>query len=267
MSEPHHHGAQPPKVSGTSFALIAVGVSGTLLCVAATVGVWLLESRLNHARQQLELAAEEALELVDQKITTARTVVGEAKITIDEVEERLGTWTREELTERASDRLQLEPRLERIAQRVDQTQQVLEGTEEAAAAVERLLAIVGKLGLSVSGDVLDSVGTQIVELRAEVDTVETAVADFRAQLAGDEHTDQSRFAQATRLVARLLVTFGRVDQRLSDLANRVPNLQQQVAQVSSRTHRQLMLVTIFVSLLLVWMAAGQVSLLRRGMGR
>lgn len=267
MSEAQHARAEPRKRSARSIALIAIGGAGTLLCVAAMVGVWWLNWRLNHARQQLELAADEALELVGQKTIAARTVVGEANITANEMEQRLRTWNRENLTERASDRLELKPWLERVSQRVEQTQQVLEGTQEAVDAVERLLAIVGELGLPVSGEVLDTVSAQVVELRGEVDSIKTAVADLRAQLADDETVDQSRLLQAAQLFIRLLATFDRVDQRLSGLADRVLALQQQVAQVSNRTRWQLLLATMIVTLLLVWMAAGQVSLWQRGIGR
>ncbi len=249
-------------------ALILLGGLGTILCLAGIVGVWMLESRLNRVRQQLASAAADTLEYLDHQSTAARVVVSEAKLTVGEVEERLSKWTREEIVDRAGEQLELEGRLERLTGAVEGAQRTAVNIEQGLDSVKRVFVVAGELGLPFTGETADSLASRLAAVRSEIDAVAGTMTELRHQLAvDDESNEQGGIAQAVKLAGRFVATFGRVDKGLDEFAADLATLQGQLTQVASRTRWKILAAATLATLLLLWMAAGQISLLRRGKGK
>ena len=75
--------------------------------------------------------------------------------------------------------------------------------------------------------------------------------------AREEKTPDKRMRRAAEAALQLLATLGSIDERLEKLDGRVSEIQEQVLDWKATTHRWILIATICISLLFVWMAAGQ----------
>jgi hypothetical protein len=109
-----------------------------------------------------------------------------------------------------------------------------------------------------------------------VDGLIEEIASFRSQLAeatefvarihertaeaSEEKSLEERIEQAVQLALRVVATLGSIDSRLEKFENRLSETQKNLQELKTKTHRWILVVTIGITLLMVWMAAGQVAL-------
>jgi hypothetical protein len=77
-------------------------------------------------------------------------------------------------------------------------------------------------------------------------------------------TLEERIRQVAQLALRLLVTLGEIDSHLGDVADRLAATQNRGQDLRKRVKVYLVAAQVGAFLLIAWMAAGQVSLWRRG---
>lgn len=248
-------------------ALLVTGGLGTLVCLLCIGGVWRLEWRLNVVRKNLVTVADNSLEQVDQHLARAGRLVNEATLTAGEVEERLAKWTRDEVTDRVAEQLKLEEGLDQLDQRLKQVDHWLDSGKAATSLAEQALELGQALTLPIDTRATDQFTEHVGELRMKVGLLSQRVETLKNQLAEHEPDDVGSIAQAAKLAAHLAATFGATDERLAGLADLLDGARQSVVTLAVRTRRKLLVVAVLATLLLLWLAAGQVSLLRRGMGK
>ena len=109
-----------------------------------------------------------------------------------------------------------------------------------------------------------------------VDGLIEEIASFRSQLAeatecvarihertaetSEEKSLEERIEQAVQLALRVAATLGSIDSRLEKFENRLSETQKNLQGLKTKTRRWILVVTIGITLLMVWMAAGQVAL-------
>lgn len=247
------------------YVLLLLGGVGTLLCLATIGGVWWLDWRVNVVRQKLAAAVDGSLEQVQQRLTSARELVDEAKLTAGEIEQRLGRWTRDEVTDRVVERLELGKQLDRLEHCLKQAEYRLEFAKAPTGFAEWAVEWGQSATLPVDTNAIDEFADQLTKLEMRLHSLTEGVTALKAELAGDQPDESGHIARAAKLAARLVATFGNIDQRLDLVGSRIATVRELATNLAIRTRRQLLLAAALATLLLLWMAVGQISLLRRGL--
>src|SRR4029078_7474703 len=90
-------------------------------------------------------------------------------------------------------------------------------------------------------------------LNGAIDTAESLVHIVEGGGATEKPVEQ-----ISKIAARLLATFGKMDSRLLSFRDRLADAQDSIRQLISKTHTRILVVAVFATLLLLWMAAGQI---------
>lgn len=241
-----------------------LGALGTVICLAASLGVWYVESRVDLARKQLFERVDQCVTSIDGRLIAIQKVVAKSKITFDEIQQHIDDWTKQEASERLSVRFDLEAKLQRLIAGVRQAEGMLEISRETVQHIRHILNIGADIGLSMNADftlpLLERIADIQKDLSQAIDTAEHLV-----QFIGDDRDDQLRGGRAEQLATiagRLLATFGTVDSRVESFRDRLTNAQEALREVSSKTHARIVFVSVCATLFLLWMAAGQICLWR-----
>lgn len=239
-------------------ALLAGGV-GLAACVAGVVGTWRLYF--------------EAKERVDRTFGRAIDSLGTVRTELVEVRDRLRETRREvdDIRKREED-LAARPPAERGGRRgasrkaaEDSSPRLGEARKKLVAATELALVVNGTLDalgeLPFSGE---RVGVDAGRLRDAADGLSDVIgradnlADLLARSSGGEG------AANTELPTRIVERLDRVNETLDDGAERVAGARGRVEAAHTRVVRWLRITAVAVTLLLVWIGAGQFFLLAAG---
>jgi hypothetical protein len=248
----------------SSFTLL-LGSLGVLLCVAAAVGVWFAGARLNQATDKVFDGVDRSLVASRDRVLGAQKRVQESKITADDVGHAVENWMRAEATERLTTRLKIEEKTGRLAWGLQQADQGLEVSEESLQAAQKILEIAQSLGASTDDAVVDPLLEKLGAVRSKVQQSTETVDALRERMAAaaEGPSLEERIRQVAQLALRVVATLGDIDSRLGEFADGFVSARTKVEHLKSRTDRYIVAAQIGALLLILWMAAGQVSLIRR----
>jgi hypothetical protein len=250
--------------SSISIVGIVAGSLGAVICVTAIIVLWIVSARLDRATGRLFSKMDHSLVLVRDRLSQSQERVAAAKITAQDVETALRDWTKQQTTRRIESRIQAAEKTEHLASALRQVDTWLEISESSVEIMSEVLAIAKSPSTPDETTLLEQFIAEISSLRtlcAEATQIADRVHERVAQ-ASDENSLQERVAQAVQLVLRAVATLSSIDSRLEKSAERLSVAQRQLQELQSQTRRWIVAATIVITLLVCWMAAGQIALCR-----
>jgi hypothetical protein len=232
-------------------------------CVAAVIGLLVVGPRLSAATQDIFRTVNDALAVVREKVERSHDRVIDSKITAESIEESVKKWSRQEAGERLAEQLEVEKNAAQLATVLVQADQWLELSESSAVIAKHAMSAVGTTTAQDYQVSIESLIEQIAALRVQVANATAAVGSIRERAAGydSETPSDQRIDAVLQLARRLFVTLGSIDTRLADFAHALSGTQRDLRQMELTTVRWILIARIGFSLLVAWLAAGQVCLL------
>jgi hypothetical protein len=249
--------------------ILSLGGLGVALCVAGIVGAWLVGARLNGTTENVFTQIDRSFAVVQDTVADAGTIVRNAKIASEDIEQGLKNLTKKEVSEHLTLRLEVEEKAGRLASSLRQADHWLEFSQSSVQVVRQALELGNSTGAPVETDPADQLLEELASLRTQLteatESVERIAA--RASEAGEEKSLKEGIHDGVRLALRVIATLGSIDSRLQGFAGRLSQAQAKSQDLKTRTQRWIRIATIGMTLLIAWMAAGQVSLCLHGWRR
>ena len=252
------------KQLGGYFPLVAFvfGLLGVIACGLVAVIVWVVGMRLSQANEKVFDSIDQSLTAVRDRILSTRQRVQESKVATEGLGASVRNWTRKEASERLVSRLEIEERTDRLALGLRKADLWLEMSEASIQGVQRAFDVANTLGARVDANsvdpLLERLGTLRNQLQQSAETVD-GIGERIANVTDDESPGE-RSNQVAQLTGRAFAALGEMDSRLGESVDRLVDLQTRAQQLKSRTHAYIVVAEICATLLIAWMAAGQVSL-------
>jgi uncharacterized coiled-coil DUF342 family protein len=183
-----------------------------------------------------------------------------------DIEQSLRNWTRREASQRLALQLDAVGKVERLTSTLQQSDHLLEISESAMGLVQEMLSIRQSTSASTETASIDQLIEEIASLRnqlAEAITIVTRIRDGIADINEGKPLEE-RIEQAVQFALRVVATLGTLESSLQKLADRFGATQSHLRELNTDTKRWILVLTIGVTLLILWMAAGQVALCRVG---
>ena len=92
-----------------------LGALGTLLCVAGSLGVWYVEWRIDRAREKVFERVDQALSGINSRLIETQNLAAKSKITVEEIQQRMQDWTKNEASDRLAARFDVEAKAQQLA--------------------------------------------------------------------------------------------------------------------------------------------------------
>jgi hypothetical protein len=239
-----------------------LGFIGLVGCFALVVGVWIISARLSQVTENLFGKLDGSLVVVRERVAQTHDRVEASKITTEGIEKTLKDWTKREADERLALRLNAAEKTERLASTLQQADHWLEVSESSVELVQQALSMGSLAGAPMDTTSVDGLIEEIASFRSQLAEATEFVARIheRTAEASEEKSLEERIEQAVQLALRVVATLGSIDSRLEKFENRLSETQKNLQGLKTKTRRWILVVTIGITLLMVWMAAGQVAL-------
>jgi hypothetical protein len=239
----------------------ALGVLGVVACAWGGSVVYQAEARLQQANDRAFALLDRGLGFVEDRVRRVQARVRDAKITTDEIRQKLTGWTKLEAKERFVTRLEIGNRTEKLAAQLQAADAWLEASAESVNDARDLLVVGQSLGTRLDPAALDEVIGHITSARGKVQEAEEVVGEVRAFALGKEgEPDQARIARVVKVLARILATVTEADALLARCAERLAERRTDARELKARTSRQIWRGAIVCYVVLAWAALGQVAL-------
>ena len=247
------------------FALL-LGFLGMLVCLAAGIVTWKAGSRVERANTLIFQMLDSSLGAAQERVVQVQKRSQEWKITTQEIKERVETWAAEETRQRLAARLNLGEKAESISAGLHQAEEMLDISKESVRLARRSLELGKTCGASVRPDSLDPLFEKLDTLQNRLREAMTIIEQVRklTEETSDGDTQPGGVQRVLVLIVRVVATFGEIDKHLGELAERLAEVRNDTAKLETRLHRYILGCEVGISLLLIWMACGQVMLFRYG---
>lgn len=251
-------------MSSNSKWLSILGALGTLLCALGICTVWYYDLQILGATNKLVDGIGTSLSGAEQRLGQVQEVAQRAKLTVDDVEQKVKQVATSTAAEKVSTRLQLDSKIEKLDGGLGELKLLLENSTETLVGIGQSLELAASLGLPINPELLRPLLEGLESLLSEVQVAEEAVAGLRERREEDdsEASQDEWRQQALQLTARVLVTITGFEERLQNLQSRLQGTQLGLTTLRGAARRRLLGWAIVLTLLLVWMALGQIALWR-----
>ena len=247
-----------------SLLALLLGLLGIAGCVVAIVVAWNVNTRLSQATENVFGKIDGTLVVVQERVAQTHDRVEAAKITSEGIEKSLKDWTKREAGERLASRLNAAEKAERLASSLQQVDHWLEVSESSVELVQQVLSMGRSTGAPMDTKSVDGLIEEIASLRSRLAEATELVARIhgRTAEASEEKSLEEQVKQVVQLALRVVATLGSIGSRLEEFEGRLSETQRSVQGLKTGTLRWILGVGIGITLLLLWMAAGQVALCR-----
>jgi hypothetical protein len=244
------------------FAGISLGSLGVVICAAATIAVWIVSVRLGRITESLFSKIDGSLTATGQRVVQTKDRVAAATIAASDIAQTLRDWTTQGASQRLAWQLNTGERTERLTSILQQADDWLEVGESSLGLIQGMLSIGTSTSVAADTTLVDQLIEETASLRTQLAAAMEIVAGVHERLANasEENQSESPIEQTVPLALRAVATLGSMDRRLEKLAERISARQNQIQELKIATLRRILLVTTVVTLLFLWMAAGQVAL-------
>jgi hypothetical protein len=243
------------------FLAMAFGALGLVASLAGIYGVWLLGSRLERANENVFAAVDKVLASAEVRIRRVQQRMQEARITSDEIEQKVRDASLKKVTEGLAERLEIEARADKLAGYIQTADSWLEASTDVIQGSRRLLELGKALGASANPDSLDDLLQKLEDARSSLRPIEQSVEAIRKLAARKQsEAEETRFSRIAKLAGRVLLTIADVDGRLDTAVSRLSEARSNAERMQARTSSVILLTTIACCFILAWIGAGQVAL-------
>jgi len=245
---------------------LILGLIGFVGCIAAIVGTWIVDARVNRVTENLFTAIDNSLVVAQQRIARTQGRVEALKVTSEEIERSVRNWTKSAARERLASRLEIEERAERLASGLEQADDWLELAESSVRLVQHALEAASALGAQVQTEPTDHLLEELTSLRNQLTRAGEQVESMRDR--STEATEQNLPGEGLNRVAqsalRVIATLGSIDSRLENVRERLTEIQHLAQNAKTKLLCWVRTAAIGITLLIGWMAVGQASLCHIG---
>jgi hypothetical protein len=239
-----------------------LGFLGALLCLAGSLGVWYVEVRIDRAQERMFKRFDQSLEGIDRRLVEIQNIAAQLKITVEEIRQRMQVWTKTEASERLATKFGVEAKAQQLSSGLHQAELILELSQDTVEYVRQVLDTGAELGIRLNADSIGPLLERIADIKEDFgNAIDTAESLLRIVEGRDDAMDKP-MEQVAKIAARLLATFGKIDSRLVSFRDRLADAQDSIRQLIGKTHTRILVVAVFATLLLLWMAAGQICMFR-----
>jgi chromosome segregation ATPase len=244
-----------------TWIIIVISILGILACLAGVVGSWVINQRLTDRILSLLSGVQTQLSSAEGSLVNARDQLNTAKTalqSIHEVASQLGSNAEQNspLLDKISTIFneQLSPVINSIRERFNP---IREAILSVNSKLETLNALTG-LQLPTLTPQLNALNDRIQELSQAVQQLQTSIQEFKTGVVENLLTPfLAKLDQITNLVSNL-------EQSVNGFLDRIHNLQAAVTGLQASLPRTIDLITILLSILLIWMILAQISLILAG---
>ena len=243
------------------FFALGLGLIGTIACIVAIFALWTFEAQLRRTTEAVFGKVDASLAVVQERAERARNRVNDSVITTEGMVSSLKEWTKREASQRVALRLNVAEKSDRLRVAILQADNWLEVSRSSAELAQQALSFSNTIGTQIETGFVDELVEEITSLRGRLAEATELVDKLHERAAAmGEESSQDRIEQAVQLALRVIATLGSMDSRLKKLENRLSETQQNLQGLNDKTRNWIRAVTIVITLLILWMAAGQVVL-------
>jgi hypothetical protein len=245
-------------------ALLAMffGLLGVIGCFLGMYTIWLTGIRLDRANDKIFAVVDRSLAGAGERVVGVQQRIQEARLTTDEIGKLVRDWTGKLVAERAVSLLEIQVKMGRLGQKLEQADLWLETSNDSIQSAQQILETVNSIGAPLNADMVEDAVEKLASLRTKVQEARETIGDIREFVAkfGDVTSPVGQTTHLIRVVARVTVTVVDIDSRLGEVANQLSELQARAGQLKDRTSNYIVRATVVGVLLCAWMATGQVTL-------
>ena len=244
--------------------LMVLGLIGIVVCLLGMIGVWVVDSHLTRATHRVFGLADGALVFADDRVSGIQENVWDARITSSELVKVFSELEAKRLRQRIAEDDELVEKARTMQLQLEQVNDILLANDEALNLAKRGIEIANSLGS-------DSAETKIANLQQDIEKLQTQLeevisnVDRVTQLLGsvqDEPDDQRDFVAAASFMLRIVATLDTVQEGFVELHARLERSRQQARTANGKATRWIHVGAWSMTLLLLWMLAGQFALVR-----
>jgi len=125
-------GNPPVKIQSrpaTRHLVSLLGTVGALLCLAGSLAVWYVASRIDRAQERVFKRVDQSLEGIDRRLVETQNLAAQSKITVEEIRQRTQDWTKKETSERLATKFGVEAKVQQLASGLHQAELILERSQ------------------------------------------------------------------------------------------------------------------------------------------
>jgi hypothetical protein len=243
---------------------ICLGSVGIVVCAIVMIVLWIVSSRVGEITEKLFSKVDASMGVVHKRVVETKDRVIAATITANDLETTLRNWTKREAGQRLALHLDAAQKTEQLASSLRQADDWLEVSESAVGVVQEILSISASTSAPADTTFVDELKEQIQSVRVQVAEATAFVGRIQERIAetSEAKLPEARIEQAIQLGLRVVATLGSIGPRLEKLADRFSAAKSQLQELKARTQRWRLCLTMGLSFLMIWMAAGQAALCR-----
>jgi len=247
------------------FLAFTLGSVGLVACLAGLIAIWVVRpSALRSSAEALE-AADDGLKLVDEKAKTANDLVGKFREVLDPITSKIIRLA-DKAERTPEDEKELKRIQEELAQRLDQVDTIAEVAGTAISLLNRTSRLTrsvrGAADQSAADDSRDA-SDALSRLPDKLKTLRTSLAKFRE----DKQVQKEVVDSVVRLAGDVDKELKQVDSKLQRVRQKSAEFEAEVTELRAAVPGWVNWAAIIGSVILAWMGAGQLALLRCGWAR
>jgi hypothetical protein len=248
--------------------ILAFGLLGLAACAAGGYAVWWSEARLQRANDRVFALIDQGLVSVEDRVRRTQQRVEQSRITTSEITQGLQAWASLQAKDRLAARFDLETRTEKLSGQLRAADQWMEASTDSVRDIQQALELARSLGAEVDPASLNEAIVTLAGIRGKLQEAEQSVDEIRGfATAVGGGSDESRVARVLRLLARVVVTITEIAPRLDRLAARIADTRTDAQQGKAKTSAYILWTAIGCTVILAWIAAGQLALCVWGRNR
>jgi hypothetical protein len=249
-----------------SLALMAfaLGLVGASACVAAIFGFWKVSERLVRIADAMFGEVDRSLIAIQERAERARARVESSAVSMRSISSSLTEWTTREAAQQLALQLDLAEKSDRLRVSMEQVDEWLKVARSTADLAQHTLAWGASIGAPVDAGFGSVLSDELASVQSQLAEATEFVEKFHERIAGvdEEELRQEHISRAVELALRAIATLSSIDARLTKFANRLSTTRENLEGLKVKTRTRIRVVAIAGSLLMAWMAIGQVALCR-----
>jgi hypothetical protein len=248
--------------------MVALGLLGLAACAVGVYAVWKTEARLQQANDRAFALIDRGLGAVEDRVRRAQQRVEQSRITTSEITHGLRDWATKEAKDRLVAKLEIESRTEKLAGQLHAADLWVEDSTDSVRNAQKILELSQSLGAGVDPASLEEALGTIASIRGRLQEAEQSVAEVRGfATAVEGESDENRVVRVLKILARVVVTITDIGPRLHRLAARIADTRADAQATKARTSNYIYWAAIGCTVILAWIAAGQLALCVWGRNR
>jgi hypothetical protein len=246
---------------------LVLGAIGLVACLAGLIGIWVVRPSFLHSSVEVLDAADESLNLVDEKTTRADALLKAIRRIVDPVTGKIlkladkGEHTPE-------DEKELQRIEEALARRLGQVDRITGLAETAVAMLNRTPQLTRSLRLptlqgaggGAPAETSQASSSALSRLAKALEEIRAKFAKFRK----DKQAQKKVAAAVVRLARKVDSELNIVESKLERVRQKAAELGTEVTDLRTTVPTWTNWAAVIGSVVLVWMGLGQLVLSRRG---